>query len=40
VAADPQVNFPPSGKRITKITILVCERRQNGDREWVDGESA
>ncbi|HZM79616.1 MAG TPA: single-stranded DNA-binding protein [Candidatus Limnocylindrales bacterium] len=35
---DPQVRFTPSGKQITEITVLVNERRQNGDGEWVDAQ--
>jgi single-strand DNA-binding protein len=38
LAHDPQVQFTPSGKQITEITVLVNERRQNGDGEWVDAE--
>jgi single-strand DNA-binding protein len=35
---DPQVRFTPSGKQITELTVLVNQRRRNGDGEWVDGE--
>jgi single-strand DNA-binding protein len=38
LADDPQVRFTPSGKQITEITVLVNQRRQNGDGGWVDGE--
>ena len=38
LADDPQVRFTPSGKQITEITVLVNERRLNGQGEWVDGE--
>jgi single-strand DNA-binding protein len=32
------VRFTPSGKQITEITVLVNERRLNGEVEWADGE--
>jgi single-strand DNA-binding protein len=38
LADDPQVRFTPSGKQITEITVLVNQRRQNSDGEWVDAE--
>jgi single-strand DNA-binding protein len=38
LADDPQVRFTPSGKQITEITVLINQRRQNGDGEWVDTE--
>jgi single-strand DNA-binding protein len=38
LAHDPQVRFTASGKQVTEITVLVNERRQNGDGEWVDAE--
>jgi hypothetical protein len=44
LADDPRVRFTPSGKQITEITeipeitVLVNQRRQNGDSQWVDGE--
>jgi single-strand DNA-binding protein len=38
LAHDPQVRFTGSGKQITEITVLVNERRQNSDGEWVDTE--
>jgi hypothetical protein len=36
LADDPQTRFTPSGKQITEITVLVNQRRQNSDGEWVD----
>jgi single-strand DNA-binding protein len=38
LADDPQVRFTGSGKQITEITVLVNQRRQNGDGQWVDVE--
>ena len=38
LADDPQVRFTPSGKQITEITVLVNQRRQNEDGEWVEAE--
>jgi single-strand DNA-binding protein len=38
LADDPQVRFTPSGKQITEITVLVNQRRQTGDGQWVDAE--
>jgi single-strand DNA-binding protein len=38
LADDPQVRFTPSGKQVTELTVLVNERRLNGEGEWVDGE--
>jgi single-strand DNA-binding protein len=38
LADDPQVRFTPSGKQITEITVLVNERRLDGEGVWVDGE--
>jgi single-strand DNA-binding protein len=38
LADDPQTRFTPSGKQITEITVLVNQRRQNNDGEWIDGE--
>jgi single-strand DNA-binding protein len=38
LADDPQVRFTPSGKQITEITVLVNQRRQTSDGEWVDAE--
>jgi single-strand DNA-binding protein len=38
LADDPQVRFTPSGKGITELTVLVNQRRQDGEGEWVDGE--
>jgi single-strand DNA-binding protein len=38
LADDPQVRFTPSGKQITEITVLVNQRRQISDGEWVDAE--
>ena len=38
LADDPQVRFTPAGKQITEITVLVNQRRQNEDGEWVEAE--
>ena len=38
LADDPQVRFTPSEKQITELTVLVNQRRQNGEGEWVDAE--
>jgi single-strand DNA-binding protein len=38
LADDPQVRFTPSGKQITELTVLVNQRRQDGEGEWVEGE--
>ena len=38
LADDPQVRFTPSGKQVTEITVLVNQRRQNSDGEWVEAE--
>ena len=38
LADDPQVRFTPAGKQITEITVLVNQRRQDSDGEWIDGE--
>jgi single-strand DNA-binding protein len=38
LADDPQTRFTPSGKQITELTVLVNQRRQNGDGEWVEAE--
>jgi single-strand DNA-binding protein len=38
LADDPQVRFTGSGKQVTELTVLVSQRRQNNDGEWVDGE--
>ena len=38
LAGDPQVRFTGSGKQITEITVLVSERRQDSDGEWVEAE--
>jgi single-strand DNA-binding protein len=38
LADDPQVRFTPSGKQVTELTVLVNQRRQNNDGEWVDAE--
>jgi single-strand DNA-binding protein len=38
LADDPQVRFTPSGKQVAELTVLVNQRRQNSDGEWVDGE--
>jgi single-strand DNA-binding protein len=38
LADDPRVRFPPSGKQVTDLTVLVNARRQTSDGEWVDGE--
>jgi single-strand DNA-binding protein len=38
LADDPQVRFTPSGKQVTEITVLVNQRRQNEDGEWVEAE--
>jgi single-strand DNA-binding protein len=38
LADDPQTRFTPSGKQVTELTVLVSQRRQNGEGEWVDGE--
>ncbi len=38
LADDPQVRFTPSGKQITELTVLVNQRRQNSEGEWVEGE--
>jgi single-strand DNA-binding protein len=38
LADDPQVRFTGSGKQVTEITVLVNQRRQNSEGEWVDGE--
>jgi single-strand DNA-binding protein len=38
LADDPQVRFTPAGKQITELSVLVNQRRQNSDGEWVDGE--
>ncbi len=38
LADDPQVRFTPSGKQITELTVLINQRRQNNDGQWVDGE--
>jgi single-strand DNA-binding protein len=38
LADDPQIRFTPSGKQVTELTVLVNQRRQNTDGEWVDGE--
>jgi single-strand DNA-binding protein len=38
LADDPQVRFTPSSKQVTEITVLVNQRRQNSEGEWVDGE--
>jgi single-strand DNA-binding protein len=38
LADDPQVRFTPSGKQNTEITVLVNQRRQYSDGEWVDTE--
>jgi single-strand DNA-binding protein len=34
----PQTRFTPSGKQITELTVLVNQRRQNGEGEWVEAE--
>jgi single-strand DNA-binding protein len=38
LADDPQVRFTGSGKQVTELTVLVNQRRQNGDGAWVDAE--
>jgi single-strand DNA-binding protein len=38
LADDPRVRFTPSGKQVTELTVLVNQRRQNSDGEWVDAE--
>jgi single-strand DNA-binding protein len=38
LADDPQTRFTGSGKQITELTVLVNQRRQNSDGEWVDAE--
>jgi single-strand DNA-binding protein len=38
LADDPQVRFTGSGKQVTEITVLVNQRRQNSDGEWVEVE--
>jgi single-strand DNA-binding protein len=38
LADDPQVRFTPSGKQVTELTVLVNQRRQTSDGEWVEGE--
>ena len=38
LADDPHIRFTPSGKQITEITVLVNQRRPDGDGAWVDGE--
>jgi single-strand DNA-binding protein len=38
LADDPQPRFTPSGKQVTELTVLVNQRRQNNQGEWVDGE--
>jgi single-strand DNA-binding protein len=38
LADDPQVRFTGSGKPITELTVLVNQRRQNNEGEWVDAE--
>jgi single-strand DNA-binding protein len=38
LADDPQTRFTGSGKQVTEITVLVNQRRQNSDGEWVDAE--
>jgi single-strand DNA-binding protein len=38
LADDPQVRFTPSGKQVTEITVLVNQRRLNGDGRVVDDE--
>ena len=38
LADDPQVRFTGSGKQVTEITVLVNQRRQNEDGEWVEAE--
>jgi single-strand DNA-binding protein len=35
---DPQVRFTPSGKQVTELIVLVNQRRQNSDGEWVSGQ--
>jgi single-strand DNA-binding protein len=34
----PQTRFTQSGKQITELTVLVNQRRQNGEGEWVEAE--
>ena len=38
LADDPQVRFTPSSKQVTELTVLVNQRRQDSDGEWVDVE--
>jgi single-strand DNA-binding protein len=38
LADDPQTRFTGSGKQITELTVLVNQRRQNSEGEWVEGE--
>jgi single-strand DNA-binding protein len=38
LADDLQVRFTPSGKRVTELTVLVNQRRQNNEGQWVEGE--
>jgi single-strand DNA-binding protein len=38
LADDPQTRFTGSGRQVTELTVLVNQRRQNGEGEWVDGE--
>jgi single-strand DNA-binding protein len=38
LAGDPQIRFTGSGKQVTELTVLVNQRRQNSEGEWVDGE--
>jgi single-strand DNA-binding protein len=38
LADDPQTRFTPSGRQVTELTVLVNQRRQTSDGEWVDAE--
>jgi single-strand DNA-binding protein len=38
LADDPRTRFTGSGKQVTELTVLVNQRRQDGDGKWVDGE--
>ena len=38
LADDPQVRFTPLGKQVTELTVLVNQRREDGEGEWVEAE--
>jgi single-strand DNA-binding protein len=38
LADDPQTRSTPAGKQVTELTVLVNQRRQNSEGEWVEGE--